>query len=272
MVEADVSPESLDEKLLKHFRRHLVPMRFTLVKGIEKKNFVISTFALSIRGYWLLATAGHTIRDIEKLINGGFEILTCQLIDNVGLDSRFHHTIPFDFSGSDAVYPYDDDQYDYGLIFLTENCRALLEANGVVALDETTWEEEPDRVEAYFMVGVSHELTEIFPAASTVTVAMHGVEKLDTKPFGFGDTDAPRFYGKIQLSKPITTIKGLSGGPIFSVCQTDSEYKYWLHAIQSGWVSTTQEIAACLMPPFARLIADILEGRDRPRGSNDADV
>ena len=66
------------------------------------------------------------------------------------------------------------------------------------------------------------------------------------------------FYGKFPKNERTLSPKGMSGGPIFAVQIIDGKLRYWLHAIQSQWVSGTREIAACPIFPIANLIEDTL--------------
>jgi len=250
--------------LVGYFQKHLVPIYFELT-GIYKKKFIITSFVLSIRDQWLLVTAGHCIGDVNNLLNNhAYKISRCCLIDSGGLDAKHTEPIPFDYNGSSPVKLSDNPDYDYGLMFLDDNYRMLLEKNSIIPLNETVWKLQPKKVDFYMLLGVPWELFTTSINKVHFVTSLHKIEPLSERPDEFHETDAPTFYGRIKLGNNLTTIKGMSGGPIFSFHQKENgELKYWLHALQSRWVSGTRNIAACLTTPLASFLEEVMDGKHR---------
>jgi len=62
-----------------------------------------------------------------------------------------------------------------------------------------------------------------------ITTTIHKVMECGSLPSEFEKTEAPTFYGKIHLGDDLTSIVGMSGGPLLSFKRTESgELKYWL--------------------------------------------
>jgi hypothetical protein len=262
MVAPKLSEKGRNDAFVGSFLRHVIPIFFSFQRGKETKNFFITSFVLSIYDEWVLVTAGHCITDVKQLLDAGYELVGCNLVDSMGVGAKHKEVVPFDYVGANAITPFDDPGYDYGIIFVREIYRKLLEANGVEALTEEVWDKQPTDPDYYALIGVPDELTEATYPVSTVTTTMHLVERLEERPDGFEETEAPTFYGKISLGGPLTSIRGMSGGPIFSFAKgTDGRERYWLHAVQSTWVKPDRHIAARLMKPFAQLIRDIMVGK-----------
>lgn len=99
-----------------------------------------------------------------------------------------------------------------------------------------------------------------------VTPIIQEVIKCVERPAIFKETCAPMFYGKVTMIQGLTDIDGMSGGPIFSFKRNESgELKYWLCAVQSSWIKKEALIEACLMPPFAKMVRDVIR---QPKQNN----
>jgi hypothetical protein len=70
------------------------------------------------------------------------------------------------------------------------------------------------------------------------------------------------FYGKVKRLPPMTNMRGMSGGPIFSMQRVDGTVRYWLHSMQVS--ANPDHISACLVRPFADRIRSIMEQDDLP--------
>jgi hypothetical protein len=231
-----------------------VPLHLHFIKGDESHHYVFSTFVISIEDGWFLITAGHCLKEIEDILKAGYFIEKGELLDFVNINSTYSHSVPFNFEASFSGH-MGDNKYDYGIIYLEDHYKRLLEANGVKALDEEVWEKQPDDPDFYLLLGVPGQLTEVTEDKITITTALYSVTKCEKTPEEFEKTDAPTFYGKIHLDDNSLSIKGMSGGPLFSFKSTDSgELKYWLCAVQSRWIQPKKLIAACLTTPFISFV------------------
>jgi len=136
--------------------------------------------------------------------------------------------------------------------------RDLLEANGVKALSEKSWEAPPQIVEGYKLLGVPEQLNDAMDANwRTVVTTLHIVDAFEGVPDAFEPSDAPLFYGKISMAEPLTNIAGMSGGPIFSYTIIDGQIRYWLFAMQSTWNKSDRTIKAVLMQPFGAWLSEV---------------
>ena len=226
-------PYPPNDELVSFFHKHVVPIYFHLEKDGEIRCCIVSAFVMSIYNQWFLMTAGHCIEDIEKHKNAGFKLIRCRLIDCLGLGATHRLPIPLDYYECAPTKMCYDPNYDYGIIFLDEYYVRLLLENGVTPLNEEVWEKQPIEPDLYILMGVPSEMTKADPNIAYVTTTLHYVFEYPQRPDFFEETNAPTFFGRINLSDQLTTIVGLSGGPIFSLKESETgELKYWLHAMQ----------------------------------------
>jgi len=251
---------SFKDQVAGYFNQHCAPLYINYTRGDESHHYVYSAFILSIDDEWFLITAGHCIRDIENNKKKGYLINRARLIDSGGINPAHKETIPFDYEAAHKGH-LDDDKYDYGFIHIANYYRELLKANNIVALDEEVWDKQPEEPECYFLLGAPDQFKELTEEKIKLVTTLHSVEKCESVPEEFEDTDAPTFYGKIYLDEDTSSIVGMSGGPLFSFKHNESgELQYWLCAVQSRWIPNKKLIAACLMKPFAMIVRDIMRG------------
>lgn len=227
--------------------RHIVPVRFRLKKNDDERNFVVTTFVLSVYGRWFLVTAGHCIADIKELIDSGFKLIDCGLIDFLSLGAKYHHPIPFDYLSSNPTCHSDDYAYDYGTMTLSSYYVDLLRKNNIRDFNEEAWEKQPKSVDAYSLLGIPRELAVVERIdLSGISAMLFRVERLREKPNEFPGGHDHRFYGRIHLGHDLNSIEGTSGGPIFAFRREEhGGLKYWVTALQSTWLPKSRLIAAC---------------------------
>jgi len=252
------------------FHRHVIPIYISLESQAYSHQYIISSFVLSVYDEWFLVTAGHCVDDVHNAVKNGYKITHCRLIDCMGAGARHMHPIPYDFKEDTAFKLCYDPKYDYGILLLEPNTVNLLKANGVVPLTEQMWESQPESPESFKMVGIPDELSKSDKNQALVTSIVHNITELPERPECFEETDAPTFFGEVKLMPPMTTIIGMSGGPIFSFeTQENGQLKYWLHAVQSRWVPSKGVIAACLMKPLGDFIKEVMDGKHQDLLEND---
>lgn len=246
-----------DNRLIRFFAKHLVPIFFTFAKDTDSHSAIVTSFVLSVGEQWFLITAGHCIEQITELVTvRGYKITKCLLIDSLGLDARHYDPIPFDYGRSQPTHANDHDNFDYGIITLSLYYRQLLERNNIQPLNEEVWKLQPSKVDFYTLLGVPSELVKVVDANIEFAPTLFQVTQLTARPSGFSETDMPLFYGRVELGHRITSIQGMSGGPIFAFKQdSQGQLKYWLTALQSRWLPDSHYIAACP----TKLLGDILE-------------
>lgn len=198
------------------------------------------------------------------MLSMGWQIEKARLIDTMGIGAKFRQPIPFDFLGALPTAPFKNDKNDYGLIFVDDSTRALLEANGVVAITEQAWDCDLGEPDGYFLTGVVGNATRAFADGAKLTVAVVGVKELASRPACFEDTDALRWYGEAMGATEIVSLVGTSGGPVFALkLMADGQLKYWLHGIQSAQsprFPSEPFVAVNLARPLARFLAEVQGG------------
>jgi hypothetical protein len=249
-----------DDELVGFFQRHVVPVFFTFQKGQDTQSVVVTAFVLSVSDQWFLVTAGHCIRDIETLTDHyGYEITRCQLIDSLGLGATHPEPIPFVYENSHPACLSDDYAFDYGVMALSPYYRQLLQTNNVQALTEEVWKKQPIEVDFYVLLGIPAELVKVNPASIEIAPTLHTVEPISQKPEGFTEVDAPLFYGRIVLGEGMSSIEGMSGGPVFAFHRNKKgELRYWLTALQSRWLPKSHFIAACPTKLLGHFLEDVI--------------
>ncbi|MBN2396227.1 MAG: hypothetical protein JXC36_07185 [Candidatus Atribacteria bacterium] len=240
---------SKKERMVSYFYQHIVPIYFCFQKGDIKHQFIITSFAFSVSGYWFLITAGHCFKLIrEEFIDNGWTLSSCSLIDFLGLNVKFMEPIPFNFDINKAYFfPENDDDYsfDYGVYPLSSYYKELLLANNIKSLNEEVWKKQPNHIDVCAIIGIPSELINFNHRVELVSCFLYA-DIIDEKPEGFKDTSLPRIYAKINLDNGMGSIEGISGGPLLGFQKLENgELRYWLLGLQSRWYSPSQHIAAC---------------------------
>lgn len=248
-----------NDELVGFFHRHVVPVFFSFQKDNDIQNFVVTTFVLSVSDYWFLITAGHCIRDIEKLADHGYRIVRCQLIDSLGLGAKHPEPIPFAYQESHPICLSDDYAFDYGIMILSTYYKQLLQINNIQALNEEVWKKQPAKVDFYTLLGIPSELVKVNSESVEIAPTLHSIEPVNQRPEGFTEVDVDLFYGCIVLGEGMTSIKGMSGGPIFAFHKNEKcELRYWLTALQSRWLPESHFIAACPTKLLGHFLEDVI--------------
>ena len=229
--------------------KHLVPILFTYIDKHKdvRRNLLVTAFSFSVKGRWFLVTAGHIIKDIQdKIHNEDIDLQATRLIDGLGIDSPHDNTIPFAYDDSIVHYFYDASYgADYAAIYLSPIYVELLIENGVQALDELSWESSPPKIDFCFLFGIPNELIVEEKQKIHFKPLIFNVDLVDEPSPNFRTVDLPMYYGQIQLPNGLEDINGVSGGPLFAFHKDNQGLRYWVIGIQSKWVETDRQIAAC---------------------------
>ncbi len=243
--------------IVQFFARHFVSIgwidrtpgeRSSANEGLGQP-FNVSAFVMQVCGDWFLVTAGHVIEDLKVAHSTGQVLTNFQLNDTWANSPAGAIPIPIDFEYvlARAQSLYDSDLgLDYACIHFGDHYKQLLQANGIVPIDETAWEKGvPENPDFHFMLGVPAQLSNVNLQSSTPCEEVNCVllpirevnelpEDLQSKPH--------RFYGRLDdplrctNGAQLTDIDGMSGGPIIAVKRTpEGQMRYWVVAIQSAW-------------------------------------
>ncbi len=247
-----------DDKLVRFFSKHLVPISITYERDGNEIVDIVTCFVLSVSGHWFLVTAGHWKEWINHRKNDGYQIIKCYLIDTLGEKPKHEEPIPFVYDDKTIIPLSEEKEFDYGIVHLSLYYRQLLEKNGIRALDEEVWKKQPSECDLYFLLGVPAMLVNQMVDSEYVRIVttLHKVDRLEQRPKKFTETDVPLFYGQIAIGEGVTDITGMSGGPIIGLKEKeDGQFKYWLIALQSTWLSDSKYIKGCQ----TKILGDYLE-------------
>jgi hypothetical protein len=256
-----VDPQEVRELLMSLFQRHFVALRVRVTKGNEVMWETYSAFVMEVAGDWYLVTAGHCIDKVEKMRGLGYSV-SAEIFDGLARSSKFNTRIPFDYESSMPI-SLDEFGADFGVMRISFLYRKQLEANGIMPLDERVWKLRPQKYEpiAFLLLGIPHELTIEQGKVITYYPSIHSLKPLPVRPDFIPEPKVPTFYGTIDLGEDLQSIVGMSGGPIFSIQESNGQIRYWLHALQSSWYRKERIVTA----PLAEYLGRILEHAQKLR-------
>lgn len=252
------------EKMLEFFCRHLVTLCVTYraVKdalSLKKQRFyAVPGVVICIRGFCSFLTAGHALKDLYTHLEREDIVLeSAVLADTFGSEASSKMPVPFDLQNEPRFFINNKKEgLDFGLVALRSHYVALLAKHGIKALFEENWINQ-HRVEfdGYTMLGLPEEFVKYEQDGSVGIVAptMIGVKALNTLPEGTNPTNYPRFVGQLHDNLPLSSIVGMSGGPIFGF-RYGPPMAYWIVAIQSSWLQSRRIIFGCPIPVLAGLL------------------
>ncbi|KAA0070449.1 hypothetical protein [Tardiphaga sp. P9-11] len=252
-----------ESEFLQFFGRHLVALCVTFRES-DKPNEAPSFRAyagtlISIEGAIFFLTAGHILSELhDALKSNEVEILNAVLSDNFGAGRISNLPIPFDLKNAPMFFIDDDEEgLDFGVVALRPYYVRLLAANGLVALEEKNWSHQHTiEFDAHLMLGLPVEYTSDRVDAAgegRVSATMLAVKQLKTLPDGVVATRHPRFVGQISGNLSLSSVKGMSGGPIFGF-NFDPPMRYWVVALQSTWLRDRRLVFACPVPVLASMM------------------
>lgn len=268
--------EGTKQSFLTIFMKHVVCLSLLDVKkeieeddpSFERQpgHILFSSFVVSVQNIWFLITAGHVLKDIEKRIKLGRRIVKTRIIDSFQ-NSKNTMSMPFDFDDAIKIPIYkSEDGIDYGAIMLKAFYVRSLLAGGTRAFNEKEYEDIPDKADKYFLLGFPTQAMEVKQTYSEIGgnvsidigCPLIQIHPVDDPPAELQKKEK-RFYAKVPIIEgnrsakdgKLTDIEGMSGGPIIAVKKIDSEIiRYWIIAVQSGWLKSENILAACYMEPF----------------------
>jgi len=239
----DALPNS--DHLIRWLNKHLVSL--TIIYGHLDENgkptgkpyvAACSSFVLAFGDIWFLVTAGHVIKDLDKLFaNPRVKVLKTFIEDSLGAQATHLNSIPFNYADSHR-HPVYEDGLDFGLIVLTPNERRLMQANGVHPVEVANWvNQDLNRCRGFLLLGMPADLVKPEdPEASAIkygTVAI-ALRRLRELPDGAQETKFERFIGDVGGEVDLEHgLEGTSGAPILGFFDEDGTLKYWVVALQS---------------------------------------
>ena len=220
--------------------------------------------------FWI--TAGHVLEDVLRLRDEP-SVKIVSAAWNDGYENKHADGVLFSL---DDVPAYIDPNIDFGAIVIRPGyARPLLANPQVRPMTPNVWlDHENANPEGYYLVGVPTEWTDYEEVGRTEKERIYSsgarivcipVERIPwasgKEPKDFWD-DPDAFYAKLldvwkSPTEKLTSIKGMSGGPIVSIERTpDSELKYRLYGIQSAWLPKSRILRAEPVAKVAAIIRD----------------
>lgn len=251
--------------LLEFFCRHLVGLCVTYrhknsEDADQPARFVACSGTLIMIGNAVFyLTAGHVLKELDKLrSHDQVEIATASLADTLGWKRISDIPIPFDLKNAQLFYVDERKEgLDFGVIMLEHHYVRLLAKNGVVALTEIDWiNQHTVSYDGYAMLGFPAELTSERVSVSgegSVAPVMFRVKKLQSAPAGRPPTRHPEFIGQLDPRLSLSSMEGMSGGPIFGF-KLKPETRYWIVALQSSWNRQKRIVYGCDLPTLASMM------------------
>jgi hypothetical protein len=276
-----------DDKAFRFLFRHFLGLGFVVEDfdelGISKgvRGFCVSGTLFEYKGLYAILTAGHIIDDIRRESEKGrFKFRACYLLDHFGHEGVFQEPIAFDYEGAIKEYIYDKAAgLDFGLIALRDYYLALISKNGLKTVGEANWRlQDKIKFDFYLMLGLpfcwsdvrffegtdKQSKIEFLPSATCFRV-----DRRARRPGGVDITSYRRFIGHISPKIKIDNIDGMSGGPIYGFKKTDAGLKYWVVAVQSGWIERRRITFGCPLTTIGGLMDVAFEGLvERERGAD----
>ena len=257
------------EETLEFFCRHLVALCVTcrrVKNGVPSGETIFSAYpgiVICIRGFCNFLTAGHSLKDLSNHLERGDIILeSAVLADTFGPGATSEKPIPFDLVNEPRFFIYDKDEgLDFGIIALKPYYVSLLAKHRIIALFEENWVKQGNvQFDSYTMLGLPEESVtceqntedDNSPIIGKVYPTMIGV-KATENPETVKPTTYPRFIGQLHKDLPLSSIVGMSGGPIFGF-RHGPPMTYWIVAIQSSWLKNKGIVFGCPLPVLAGLL------------------
>ncbi len=216
-----------------------------------------SGFILEIKGVWYLATAGHFFEDVTKLRNKyPGRKFTFWMADSFGTPKDSDMFILLHFDYLPKFHRYDEDSgIDFGLVGLDSNTRSLLQKGNRVPVHEEHWRNwDALKFFGFRMVGIPYEFLQPKPRSLMMKAAMLPIKLLDKPPERLKRHTEPMLYAELVDLGGISSIKGMSGCPVFGFTVNNDEIAYFIVAIQSGWLPEREPkiIYAFMLPTLVK--------------------
>jgi hypothetical protein len=267
--------EGIARELSHCFADHILPLQVHALVDGKESHGVYTGFLLRVDQHYLWITAGHVAEAIKALQeNPTVKILRAWLSDRE--DDPAKSRVPVDVS--DTVIFSAQPHLDLGLVVFRQGYLApILNNPRFRPLTPESWFKRGDpEPEAFYIAGVPSEWVEFsdlgqdsekLRRGSRFTLACVPVERIrresNSEPRGFwSHTDD--FYGTLSPvhddeGVDLTSIKGISGGPLFAVARpVGNTFRYWVYGIQSEWLPDSRIIRAVPIWQAGQIIANLI--------------
>jgi hypothetical protein len=230
---------------------------------LHRGFFGFSGFVIEFFDRWFWVTAGHCLKEFldEPIRAGHLKVWNVGFADNFALEARHHDILPVTYEPGCGYYIEDPmAALDFGLIPLDDLQKQGMQKNKVIAVNRVNWIHQHSLVFSHYkMLGFpSHLITETRRsdghvdgdlATAMITLDRLSPADVDNSPEGVW------FVGQIPPDVTISSIKGMSGGPIYGFRQLDNgSWVYHVVALQSWWDEKRRIAYGCSLPYFAEAL------------------
>jgi hypothetical protein len=266
-MSAEMTPVFQDA-MMRHFGQHVVGLAGTYYqldeagqRTSEEKFSFYTGCIFSVKSEWWIVTAGHVFDDLEPAVrNKQVEVAQQILVDYFGDDSPNQKPVPFDFLSMRKVWKYEKG-LDFAVIPVTPHYRNLLEKSKLVPLNEVAFVPPLDiAYYQYRIYGCPEYLIKENRLASNqpLTGYVKAIFPLVKREPDDTTQEYPRFKGVVE--EGITSVKGLSGGPILGLSMYKGNHIYSVLALQSKWNKCSREVYGCPCSLFVPMAEQMLKG------------
>lgn len=251
---------------MRSMSRHFVVLSFLIQRFKDGKPTMIDAFDLS---GWIISlhdqvfwvTAAHSLKLIDKEItNGNMEVKEAGFMDCFGAEAKDSHPIPFHYEVGCGMYlPGDEPGLDVAVIQMDYLTIRNFIVNGIKSVGRSNWIQQDNiSFEHYNMLGIPHHLAhfsvtkggQVSTAIRPVLIAIDAVDRT-TIP---NPPPEDWFVGRITPEADISSIEGMSGGPIYGFRRDGDKWLYHVVALQSRWREEERIIMGCPVKRFAELM------------------
>lgn len=256
------SPTSLTQRFFRTVGRHFVTLSCVqrLPGETEEKIFVFSGFLIETGDAWFYVTAGHILRSVRAAIVAGATFDVWRLDDQTAGNRYKGIAVPYAFD-LDRWLVIEDEEFglDYAAVPLETMYCLQLQAGNAVPIAKDAWGDHVTEHDQWALVGVPSESVG-YDQRTIITgrVVVIPLEEAE-EPEGAGRKAENQFYARLKDMGNVKDIDGMSGGPVFALKKVDTEWKYTVIGVQSGWYPSAQIIAACPISSFGVAIAEAVE-------------
>lgn len=236
---------------LSHFLVSLgcVSVSSRLVPPATEQKFFASGFVIELEGTWYLVTAGHVFNAIRDYLTRHPQ-LAHTFVVHAGLGTFSPNRELARFAYRDPVFCVDRREgLDFGAIRLMPLEQALLQANGIIAVEERVWDQDlPEQFSEFALLGLPEQNMDLDTPgeAGIQAVCLRAESATGVPPEYSHHTDRMRYFRVMEPSRPDLNIEGMSGCPVFAFRQHEGHgVQAVVCAMQSSWLRRQRVLAAC---------------------------
>jgi hypothetical protein len=237
-------------KMLPQFEQWLLSHTKGLHIRTQYGDTIYTAILVRLNGSAHLLTAGHCLEELNNARARGIKIEAAHVFS---LDSTSAFSL-IDIETTQLHFIHEPNGIDIGLISLRPWYENQLKDE--LFLEEAHFMGVPSSCTGYILIGFPAEF-ELFGQTDIKLNPAYVSVTPTSKPDELPETNPPRFFGLIPPTVDFS-IKGMSGGPIMAFLHDDekSEIRYWVVALQSGWLKPANLICGTNLSTCLPILMD----------------